>query len=598
LSNHFTIAFEARPAQAAPKSDQESERMREADDPDLSTEIFGTSEPAADVRSLSLGAFRLRLRSGQIASIHWRGHEIARGVSYLLRDENWATLASEMSLEVGADGSITLLGRVPTAGFDYTMRLFTTGNHELAIETDGSAHRDFAANRVGLTYLHPAPDTVGLPLVISHPDGTRTATRFPPLIDPAQPARDVAALGYPLLGGGTITISLRSLRPDGTEQAFEMEDQRNWGDASYKTYVGSLTEPWPFAVRAGDRFRQSIHIKAEAGKTTAPSVTHRKAPDGFHLPRIGIAVPLNGAREALRNVLTHGAPSAAFVSAFLRSRHLDPVELADLATLVATLGCPVRIELLVDDPLMESIAATAAALQRSGLRPSEILACPEAYAHSYQPDGNWPVVIPLGDFYAAFRAAFPGVPVGGGMLTYFTELNRKWPPLDAIDFIGHGYCPIVHAADDETVLQNATTLVDIAATVAARAPSLQYDVISASLSMRLNPYGAEPVPNQQGKRIAMAAADPREAGSFAGLWMLRIAESVAQTHARSLVIGALSGPASIYGPKGRRPSYPVFEALAAAEGADAERFKDLAASLTETHLSRAAKVLAPLLGQP
>ena len=32
---------------------------------------------------------------------------------------------------------------------------------------------------------------------------------------------------------------------------FEMEDQRNWSDASYKTYVRPLALPWPYVLPAG-----------------------------------------------------------------------------------------------------------------------------------------------------------------------------------------------------------------------------------------------------------------------------------------------------------------------------------------------------------
>ena len=34
---------------------------------------------------------------------------------------------------------------------------------------------------------------------------------------------------------------------------FEMEDQRNWTDASYKTYVRPLALPWPYTLRAGEQ---------------------------------------------------------------------------------------------------------------------------------------------------------------------------------------------------------------------------------------------------------------------------------------------------------------------------------------------------------
>jgi hypothetical protein len=233
-------------------------------------------------------------------------------------------------------------------------------------------------------------------------------------------------------------------------------------------------------------------------------------------------------------------------------------------------------------------------LAAAGVELAQVLACPAPYLKSYQPDGDWPDVIPLDVFYGHVRQAFPTAEIGGGMLTYFTELNRKWPPQQAIDDIAHGYCPIIHAADETTILQNVTTLPQMAHTISLRAPDLPYDLCSAQLSMRSNPYGAAPVPNPTGARSAMAASDPREAGEFAGLWMLRIAAAIGQTHARSYCLGALSGTASIYhrdAQNGRRPAFAAFDALCRAAGADRAAFDLLCDQLHRGHFVRAMALL-------
>ncbi len=59
---------------------------------------------------------------------------------------------------------------------------------------------------------------------------------------------------------------------------------------------------------------------------------------------------------------------------------------------------------------------------------------------------------------AEARRAFPGVPIGGGMFSYFTELNRKRPPKGQFDFVGHSGAPIVHAGDDESVMETLQAL--------------------------------------------------------------------------------------------------------------------------------------------
>ena len=44
---------------------------------------------------------------------------------------------------------------------------------------------------------------------------------------------------------------------------FEMEDQRNWTDASYKTYVRPLALPWPYTLEPARADRQSVTLAIE-----------------------------------------------------------------------------------------------------------------------------------------------------------------------------------------------------------------------------------------------------------------------------------------------------------------------------------------------
>ncbi len=60
--------------------------------------------------------------------------------------------------------------------------------------------------------------------------------------------------------------------------------------------------------------------------------------------------------------------------------------------------------------------------------------------------------------YAAARDAFPGVRLGGGMFSFFTELNRKQPPAELLRFRDNTTCPIVHAADDRSVMETLEAL--------------------------------------------------------------------------------------------------------------------------------------------
>ena len=46
-----------------------------------------------------------------------------------------------------------------------------------------------------------------------------------------------------------------------TGDTYEMEDQRNWTDASYKTYIRPLAEPWPYELSQGTQREQSVTVE-------------------------------------------------------------------------------------------------------------------------------------------------------------------------------------------------------------------------------------------------------------------------------------------------------------------------------------------------
>ena len=93
-----------------------------------------------------------------------------------------------------------------------------------------------------------------------------------------------------------------------------------------------------------------------------------------------------------------------------------------------------------------------------GLRLATVAVCPAVDRQSTPPGSAWPDCPPLEEIYAAARAAFPGVTLGGGMFSYFTELNRKRPPVGLLDFVTHATNPIVHAADDDSVMETLEAL--------------------------------------------------------------------------------------------------------------------------------------------
>src|SRR5207344_1370700 len=93
-------------------------------------------------------------------------------------------------------------------------------------------------------------------------------------------------------------------------------------------------------------------------------------------------------------------------------------------------GAQVVLEVVVEsvDEFETELKQLADLVRQSGIKLSSIAVVPVGDLKSVLPGGPRPPAPGLEDLYAAVRGAFPGIRLGGGMFSFFTELNRKHPP--------------------------------------------------------------------------------------------------------------------------------------------------------------------------
>ena len=193
------------------------------------------------------------------------------------------------------------------------------------------------------------------------------------------------------------------------------------------------------------------------------------------------------------------------------------------------------------------------AIARARVRFARVAVAPASDLKCTLPGSIWPACPEAEALYAAAREAFPGVPVGGGMFSYFTELNRKRPPAGALDFVVHTSCPIVHACDDTTVMENLEALPHIVKSTRAFAGGKPYRAGPAAIGARDNPYGATPTPNPAGGRVALAGMDPRQRGLLGAAWYLGYFAHMA---AGGLEAVCLAAPVGEFGVVYTKMDYP------------------------------------------
>ena len=108
----------------------------------------------------------------------------------------------------------------------------------LEFRFDGRAQNSFLRNRIGLCTLHPIVECAGKACRVQHSDGSWEEGTFPLFISPHQPFKDIRALSWNPSERVHADIQFEG-------EVFEMEDQRNWTDASFKTYSTPLELPFP-----------------------------------------------------------------------------------------------------------------------------------------------------------------------------------------------------------------------------------------------------------------------------------------------------------------------------------------------------------------
>ena len=518
------------------------------DAPSLSVRLFGTDQPVEPPRRLTAGALSAELESGNLRYIRFAGVEMIRAISFIVRDRNWGTynpVIENLIVEEDADRfrvSYRAVAGDDAQAFAYDAEIVGGADGALRFSARGRALTDFLTNRTGFVVLHPIAGVAGQPARITKTSGERVDTRFPELIDPVQPMMDLRAIAHDFAPGASVECRMEG-------DAFEMEDQRNWTDASYKTYVRPLAAPWPYTLAQDSTLEQSVSLKVTGspparGRAETPirvAIGDALGPT----PALGLGLDPDDAPAALRAQERLRAVGAAHLIC-----HFDPRRGHDRATLAAAvevaraLGATPWLEAVIAevDGFEAELAALASAVAALGSPFPVVLLSPASDRKCTLPGSVWPPCPPATELFRSARQAFPGAKLGGGMFSYFTELNRKRPPLAELDLVSFTTSALVHAGDDRSATETLESLPHIARSVRALVADTPYAVGPSAIGMRDNPYGQQTAPNPGNIRQAMNRNDPRQRGLLGAAWALAYFAHFARGGARHIALGGAVGP--------------------------------------------------------
>lgn len=514
--------------------------------PSRAVMLYGTDEPAAQARILNAGPVSAEFDAGNLRYIRFAGTEAIRAISYVTRDQFWGTDAPEicdLEIEEGPDGfTITYAATCARGDESYSYSARITGTQrQLKFEATGAGDTDFLTCRTGFVVLHGVHGIVGEALSVEHVDGRVTKSVFPEKIDPDCPFRDIRALTHSVSPGVRVRCEM-------TGDTFEMEDQRNWTDASFKTYVRPLSLPQPYTIAAGEQVTQAVTLTFEG---EAPAATASKSnevtvtigqPQGV-IPEVGMWIDAPDIPSAATRLDQLSVLRPAFLSCYLdTTKQNAATAFSKLSHVANSMQTPLALEVVISGvDVVAELTSIAAAAAEAGVMFADVAVSLAGDLAFVPPGTQFPDMDDFEALFAAARAAFPNTRIGGGNFVYFTELNRKPVPAASLDYLVHGTSAIVHAADDRSVTETIECLPYVFRSAKADYGDTHYRVSPAGIGSRISPFGNDPTPNPNAVRVTMTDKDPRQRGLLGAAWHLGYLAQAAACDVDSVSMATLTG---------------------------------------------------------
>jgi D-apionolactonase len=504
---------------------------------------YGRAQPPAHSTLLHAGPLTALWECGDLRRIQAGKVELLRRAYVSVRDEIWDTIPAQIrnvATEIEEDGffisyDATSCSRSLEFNWHATIRGDETG--KITLKMHGHAARNFSYSRIGFCILHPLSEYCGQPFNGFGPDGPVSGI-LPTLIG-AQ--RYEGGFYLPLFPSvSSLSVSLKSnvkISFAFEGDLFEMEDQRNWTDGSFKTYCTPLSLGYPHQAHAGQTFSQQVTLTVEgcfprSGEGDSRIQLHVGASLQRTLPHIGLSVashdldlsPNDGDLlgklhlDHLRADLHLGQPDVA--------RHLARAERE-----CGLLRCGVELALFVTDNADQELCTLASLLPLS-VPVSRILVF-----HEKEPvtSATW---IEIARRTLGIR--LPGILICGGTNLYFAELNRSRPDVGKLDGVAYSINPQVHASDERSLVENLEGQSDTVMTARSFCGNRPIVVSPITLKPRFNPDAIGPEPPPLPGELP-SAVDARQTSLFAATWTLGSIKQLAEAGATSLTFYETTG---------------------------------------------------------
>lgn len=508
---------------------------------------YGVDEPLPAQIPLRAGPLSLIYENGDLRYVKFGAQEIVRRIYVAVRDRNWGTVANRLSnieMQIGDTDFVIRYDVENREGdIDFAWKAEITGSADGVIhfKIEGIARSTFIRNRIGFCVLHPA-SCAGARARILHVDGSSEEGQFPlaiapqrivdGVIKPVAPFEEMAALAHEVAPDVWATVTFYG-------DIFEMEDQRNWTDASFKSYCTPLRLPFPVEIVAGTAISQAITLSVQGSvAAVAPEKTEKVVIDLESTP-VG-ALPLVGL-----GVASHSQPLTAEELARLRALHLHhlrvdlkfgeetwKVALRQATEQANRLGVHLEVALHFTERHRDEVAALTAEIKMPAppvwswlIFRQGAISTPRAWLEAIAP---------------LLHSITPDALVGSGVDAFFTELNRSRPPVELLDLVAYSINPQVHAFDNTSLVETLAIQGDTVRSARTFVGNRCLAVSPVTLRMRSNPSATTPEsPPLPG--TLPPTVDPRQMSLLGAGWTVGSLKYLAESGADSVTYYETTG---------------------------------------------------------
>ncbi len=503
-------------------------------------------DPAGDAEAcvpLRAGPLELVFHDGDLRRIRWGDREVVRRIHGAVRDRDWGTVPGRITgLEIDAgDESFRIrYTREHTAdGIHFVWQAAISGDEDgtLRFGFDGEARSTFLRNRIGICVLHPIRECAGARVRSLHLGGSARDLVFPEFVAAEQPMTgftDLAGLTQEVAPGIQAELEFSG-------DAFETEDQRNWIDASFKTYSTPLRLPFPVEIRAGERIRQSVVLRMrDAGGEPGPSGIRSGREEAVRItvtgqepvrfPEIGLMMASHGRAFDSADADRLSRLGLSHLRADLRLADPTWPERLRVAARDAT-GLGAALELAVHLPAGTGgdLASVARELGRMKVDLTRALIFRDGSRSTSAAD------------LEAARIALDecGMAIGAGTDADLYQLNLQPPPADG-DLVCWSMNPQVHAFDAMSIAETPAAVVHQVASVRRCFPELPRVVSPVTLKPRSNPVATgpeRPVPPGE----LPPQVDVRQMSLFCAAWTVAMLKALSESGVESVTLFETTG---------------------------------------------------------